>query len=87
MHGAFTDAGRSLVMFESVDGFDWQLAPEPLVSKLEIQWESGRLQKVKHLERPEIYIEDGQLRALLCASDTLDENNVLHSFNVQIPIK
>ena len=87
MNGAFTDAGRALVMFESLDGFDWVLAPNPLVSKLEIRWKDAQSQQVKHLERPEIYIENGKPVALLCASDTLDENNVLHSFNVQIPIE
>ena len=40
-----------------------------------------------HLERPQVYIEDGKPVALLCAADTLDENNVRHSFNVQIPLK
>lgn len=86
MHGAFTDAGQSLVLFDSEDGFDWKLANAPLVSTLEINWASGEQQKVAHLERPQLYIEDGKPVALLCASDIKDENDVLQSFNVQIPI-
>lgn len=74
-------------MFESRDGFDWNLAANPLISTLEIKWADGRVQKVKHLERPQLYLENGKPVALLCASDTKDENNVLHSFNVQIPVK
>ena len=87
MHGAFTDAGRALVMFDSEDGYDWELAKNPLVSTLKIEWENGETQKVDHLERPQLFLEDGKPVALLCASDTQDENGVLHSFNVQIPIK
>lgn len=87
MHGAFTDAGRSLVLFDSEDGFDWNLAKNPLVSTLQIEWENGETQKVDHLERPQLYLENGVPVALLCASDTHDENGVLQSFNVQIPLK
>ncbi|MCL7762569.1 glycoside hydrolase family protein [Polaribacter sp. Z014] len=87
MHGAFTDAGQALVLFESVDGFDWTLSKNALVSTLQIKWEDGTVQKVDHLERPQIYIENGKPIALVCASDIKDENGVLHSFNVQIPIK
>lgn len=86
MHGAFTDAGQALVLFESNDGFDWKLAKNPLVSKLQIKWEDGTIQKVDHLERPQVFIENGKPKVLVCASDTKDANGVLHSFNVQIPI-
>jgi hypothetical protein len=87
MHGAFTDAGQALVMFESKDGFDWNLAANPLVSTLQIKWANGRVQKLKHLERPQLYMENDKPVALLCAADTTDANNVLHSFNVQIPVE
>lgn len=86
MHGAFTDQGRALVLFESKDGFDWKLAPEPLLSTLQINWADGKTQSVDHLERPQLYLENGKPIALLCASDVKDEHNILHSFNVQIPI-
>lgn len=82
MHGAFTDAGRSLVLFYSLDGMNWNLAEQPLVSKLEINWENDTVQKVVALERPQLYIENGKPVALLCAvNETRD-----HSFNVQIPL-
>ena len=83
MHGAFTDAGRSLVLFYSANGMDWKLAEHPLVSVLEINWENEPVQKVMALERPQLYIENGKPVALLCAvNETRD-----HSFNVQIPLK
>ncbi len=82
MNGAFTSAGRSLVLFYSVDGLDWKLAQNPLVSKLEIHWENGTVQKVQALERPQLYIENGKPVALLCAVNETQS----HSFNVQIPL-
>lgn len=83
MKGAFTDAGRSLVLFYSENGLEWKLAEHPLVSKLEMIWENGTKQELKALERPQIFIENGKLVALLCAvNETLE-----HSFNVQIPLK
>ncbi|QGY45633.1 family 43 glycosylhydrolase [Maribellus comscasis] len=82
MHGAFTDAGRSLVLFYSANGMDWKLAEHPLVSKLEINWENDTLQKVMALERPQLLIENGKPTALLCAVNEIRE----HSFNLQIPL-
>ncbi|ANQ51972.1 sucrase [Flammeovirga sp. MY04] len=87
MHGAFTKHGRSLVLFNSKNGIDWQLSKNPLVSSLEIKWDNGETQKVAHLERPQLYLEDGKPKVLACAADVEDEHGVLHSFNVQIPIE
>ncbi len=86
MHGAFTDNGQALVLFDSKDGFDWKLSDLPLVSTLKINWANGHKQNVLHLERPQLFIENGKPVALLCAADIKDTENVLLSFNVQIPI-
>ena len=81
--GAFTNAGRSLVLFYSPDGLDWKLAKNPLVSTLNIKWANGTTQKLEALERPQLFFEDGKIVALLCAvNETLG-----HSYNVQIPLK
>ena len=77
----------SLELYESIDGFDWNPAPNHKVSDLEFQWENGKLQKLKHLERPQLYLENGKPKVMLCAADTLDQNGVRQSFNVQIPLK
>lgn len=83
MNGAFTNAGRSLALFCSKDGLNWKKAKNPLVSTLEINWESGLNQKVTALERPQLFFEEGKLVALLCAvNETLE-----HSYNIQIPLK
>jgi len=82
--GSFTDAGRSLALFYSTDGLDWKLASHPLVTDLTVTWENGTTQKVRALERPQLFFEDGKPVALLCAcspNETAD-----HTFNVQIPL-
>ena len=83
MKGSFTNAGRSLVLFYSIDGLDWKLAKHPLVSALNIKWEDGTTQKLEALERPQLFFENGMMIALLCAVNVTIE----HSYNVQIPLK
>jgi predicted GH43/DUF377 family glycosyl hydrolase len=82
MKGAFTHAGPSLAAFESDDGLNWHASENPLVSKLQIQWEDRGIQKVQHLERPQIFCENGIPKVLFCAADM----NRGHSFNVHIPL-
>ncbi len=84
MHGAYTDAGRSLVLFQSENGLDWKLAEHPLVSKLQINWKESGVQKVLHLERPQLWFEYGNPVILFCAAD--EEPSRGHSFSVAIPL-
>lgn len=77
----------SLVHFDSIDGIDWKPGKYHLISKRQIQWEDGVVETFDHLERPQVYVEDGVPVALLCAADRIDENNVRQSFNIQIPLK
>ncbi len=77
----------SLVQYDSEDGFDWNASKYHDISERIIEWEDGRQQQFTHLERPQVFLEDGEPKALLCAADTLDKNNVRHSFNIQIPLK
>lgn len=85
MGGYFTDAGRSLVLFESRDGIDWRLGKHPLVSTLRIRWADGETQKVFRLERPQVFLEEGRPTALFCAVHPGRKHN--HTFNVHIPLK
>jgi len=82
--GLFTGAGPSLALFQSADGLAWEPAERPLVSRLQIEWEDGEVQPVKHLERPQLYLEDGIPKVLFCACDVDDERT--QSFNVHIPL-
>ncbi len=76
----------SLVQYESADGINWQKASNFDISDRSVKWEDGRAQRFTHLERPQVFIEDGVPIALLCAADTLDEKGVRQSFNIQIPL-
>ena len=80
MKGVFTNAGTSLALFESADGFDWKLSRHALVSTTMIPWKSGA-KKVEKLERPQLLIEDGKPTVLFCA--VYDGND---NYNVAIPL-
>lgn len=77
----------SLVHYDSEDGIHWNKAKNFEISERKITWEDGQTQQFDHLERPQVYFENGEPVALLCAADTIDEQGVRHTFNVQIPLK
>jgi len=83
MNGAFTDVSRSCALFVSKNGMDWEPAQNPFVTKLEILWEAGERQQVKHLERPQLLLHNDEPAVLLFAA-TNDYEDV---FNIQIPLK
>ena len=83
--GHFTGKGKSTALFESKDGFDWQLSKNPLVATTEIEWAAGKKQKLNSLERPQLFFENGRPTVLMFACD--ETPNREHSFNVQIPLK
>ncbi len=82
--GHFAAAGKSLALFQSADGFKWELAAHPLVSATEVTWQDGRQQKLHSLERPQLLFENGVPIALLCAAD--EDNKREFSYNLQIPL-
>ena len=77
--------GGSLVKGE--DGFNWHPAKHHEISDRTVEWEDGEVQRFTHLERPQVYIDNGEPITLLCAADTLDESRVRHAFNIQVPLK
>jgi hypothetical protein len=81
MHGAFTDAGRSLVLFNSPDGLHWQLSNPCLLSDRTVLFEDGSLKKFEFLERPQIHFENGSPAVLFCAAK--DGNRTC---NIHIPL-
>ena len=85
MKGEFTHKGRSLALFTSKDGYDWQLAEHPLVSELILNWEGNRKDTIERLERPQLYIENGIPQALFLAVTPKGIKG--HTYNVHIPIK
>ncbi len=85
MEGCFTNAGRSLALFESNNGFDWKLASSRLVSTPQIHWKDGEIQRLAYLERPQLCFENGRPVVLFCAVNEDEDRE--HSFNVHIPLK
>lgn len=77
----------SLVHYDSEDGFDWKPAKNFNISLRFVEWQNGRKQQFLHLERPQVYIENGEPIALLCAADTLNTGGDRDTFNLQIPLK
>lgn len=75
-----------LVQYESSDGLDWTPSRHFVISDKTITWADGRKQKFRHLERPQLYIDNGKPVTLICAADTLDAKGVRQTFSVQIPI-
>ncbi|MCL7762567.1 glycoside hydrolase family protein [Polaribacter sp. Z014] len=76
----------SLVQYDSKDGLDWKPSKYHEISERIVTWENGRVQQFKHLERPQVIVENGEAIALTCAADTI-VNKVRNSFNIQIPLK
>ncbi|MGC6430543.1 MAG: glycoside hydrolase family protein [Jejuia sp.] len=77
----------SLVHYDSEDGINWNQAKHFEISDRTVTFTDGRKIKFDHLERPQVFIENGEPVALLCAADSIDVNNVRQSFNIQIPLK
>jgi hypothetical protein len=81
MNGYFTDTVRALVLFESVNGFDWTLADPCLVSDRTVRFENGTVKKFNFLERPQLYLENGKPCVLFCAA-----HEGKHTMNIHIPL-
>lgn len=85
-HGTFTHKGASLAFFQSDDGLNWSVAPNPLVSTINIKWVGKGLQKVKRLERPQLLFENGIPIMLYCAVIGKGHSET-GTYNVHIPLK
>jgi len=87
MKGAFTQRGKSLALFESTNGLDWSLAKHCFAMGLELCWESGKMEQMSNLERPQLLFEQGRPIALLLAAGKMGDDGVMEcSYNVQVPL-
>ncbi|MBE6559566.1 MAG: sucrase [Ruminococcaceae bacterium] len=84
-HGYFTRTGMSSVaLFVSDNGLDWSAAENPLGFARELHY-GDRTEPVRNLERPQLYIENGVPKALLCAC--CERDNSEPTYNIRIPLK
>jgi hypothetical protein len=81
--GHFTDAGRSLALFCSDNGLDWQPEEHALVTQNRIQWQD-REQPIFRLERPQLLLENGQPSVLFLS--VLEKKDSKESYNVHVPV-
>ena len=84
-HGYFTKTAESATaLFESEDGIRWHCAEDGLAfeKKLDLGGETKRLWR---MERPQLYLEDGVPKCLLCAC--MEEENAPTTFQIRIPLK
>jgi len=83
LKGSYAGVKRSLALFHSLDGHRWELAKHPLVATRQVCWADKSIQEFMHLERPQLWLENGKPAVLFCAADLTRE----HSFNIHIPLK
>jgi len=81
---SLTPDGRALLLFESADGLNWKLAPQPLVTRFQIKFANGEEMFFERFEMPKVYIEDGKIKALFLAAKPRGRDE---SFSVALPIK
>lgn len=83
--GYFTKTGKGAVaLFESENGFDWNISENYLAFEKKLYLEN-EIKEVRNLERPQIYIENGKPKCLLCAC--MEYENAPTTFNIRIPLK
>ncbi len=81
----------STALFRSANGLDWEPDPEhPLAYTNELMFDDGPA-KLRSLERPQLYIEDGKTKALLCACVFFEDESTGYTdsaitYNVKIPL-
>ena len=85
MHGTFTHRGRSLALFFSHDGIDWNLADDPFVAVPEIHWENGRTTQLEFLERPQMLKDENGVPFMIFLAAMNKTNK--DTFNVHIPLE
>lgn len=84
--GYFTKTNRvSTALFESFDGIKWKPSEHSLAFTTQIKWSDGETEQVYHLERPQIYFENGVPKALLCAC--CRDSQRKDSFNIRFELK
>jgi hypothetical protein len=65
---------------------NWEPSENPLASPLEIQWSDGTVDRVDHLERAQVLLENGEPAMLYCAC-SMGDPFTTETFNVHIPLK
>jgi len=83
--GYFTGTGEvSTALFSSPDGLHWKPDPShPLACRNELRFANGT-RPVHRLERPQLYMENGKPKKLVCAC--MPDADAHTSWNIRIPL-
>lgn len=81
---SLTKFGQALILFESEDGLNWQLAKNALVHEFHIDFSDGTQMDFERLEMPKVYMEDGKIKALFLAAKPV---GVSKSFSIVLPVQ
>jgi hypothetical protein len=73
---------KGLILFESEDGMNWQQSTPFVLSRCQIAWEDGQIEKTHHFERPQIWLKDGKPSMLFVAIERGRE-----CFNLHVPLQ
>lgn len=76
--------GIGSLLYESEDGVNWQLTPEPYLLGLSLTWEDGTTEQYSRLEMPKIIWNEDRMEAIAFAARPADKSQL--SFNIQIPL-
>lgn len=81
---SLTKFGKALILFESEDGLNWQLAENALVHEFHMDFSDGTQMDFERLEMPKVYMEDGKIKALFLAAKPV---GVSKSFSIVLPVQ
>jgi len=65
--GHFADygQGKALLLFESADGLHYEPAPDPLITRFELPWSNGHVDRgLTRLDEPQVLVEAGRVQAV-----------------------
>jgi hypothetical protein len=84
-HGeGLTATVPALLLLESEDGFDWQLATDPVVTAFHLEWEDGTVSGYERLEMPRVLFNGGVPCALQLSAWA---GGASKSFNLRAPLE
>lgn len=72
-----------LLLLQSASGFDWRIAPDPMVTPFHLQWDDGKPQSYERLEMPRLLFENGRPAALQLSAY---KGRNTKSFNLRVPL-
>ena len=80
---SLTEFGKSLILFDSYDGLNWNLSKNPLVHRFTINFSDSTSMDFERLEMPKIYMEKGVVKAIFLAAKPV---GVDKSFSIVLPV-